>query len=485
MSELVVQAVSKSFGTLKALDSVSMTFDSGEIHAVLGENGAGKSTLMGVLSGFVTPDVGAVKLDGQDIPLGRAYECKRLGIEMIHQHFTLVPEFTVSENLALAKLDGLFQSVNTTKTAQPALEVGKSLGWELNGNSRTGTLSVGLQQRIEILKAISGTANVLIFDEPTAVLAPDEVDELFRVLRRLKEEGKIVVLIAHKLSEVLAVADRVSVLRLGKLVASAKRDEVSADQLAYWMVGDLPERSEHRELGVLKPGLSAESISILGDRGETAIDGISFTVSQGEILGLGGVDGNGQVELAEGLAQVRKINRGSLQWKGQPFDQSPPQIGYVPQDRQSDGLALSMSIQDNILVSGLKRPSLFWGPFIKIKAVNQWARELIKRFSIKVESPNDLVGSLSGGNQQKVVVSRILDNHPDLLIVVNPSRGLDIKATQFVHERILEARDAGAAVVLFSTDLDELYALSDRTMFLSRGHLIADNGAASLVGGTE
>ena len=483
MSELLVQNVSKRFGTLAALSDVSVRFVSGQIHAVLGENGAGKSTLMSVISGFMKPDQGDVSLDGRPLPLGRAYECKHLGIEMIHQHFTLVPEFTVAENLALSRLDRLAKTVDSKALAKKALDAGKALGWELDPIARTGRLPVGIQQRIEILKAISGEASVLIFDEPTAVLSPDEVEELFRVLRRLKDEGKIVILIAHKLSEVLSIADQITVLRLGQLVATENRKDVDGAKLAYWMVGEMPERAPHREIGHLKVGVTASHLSVLGDRKEIAVNDVSFEIGQGEIFGIGGVDGNGQVELAECLAQVRKPVTGALSWQGIPFDTLSPTLGYVPQDRQSDGLALGMTIQDNMLVSGLLRAELFRGPFLNIKAVKLWAQGLIQRFSIKAGSPKDLAGSLSGGNQQKVVVSRILDNNPLLLVVVNPSRGLDIKATQFVHEKILAARDAGASVALFSADLDELYALSDRTMFLSRGRLLEDLGATSLVGG--
>jgi len=457
---------------------------SGEIHAVLGENGAGKSTLMSVMSGFILPDKGEVLLDGRPIPLGRAHDCKRMGIEMIHQHFTLVPEFSVAENLTLANLDILYRFANPKVLSQPALAAGKALNWNLEPDVRTGRLSVGLQQRIEILKSISGSATVLIFDEPTAALAQDEIGELFRVLRRLKDEGKIVILIAHKLSEVLDIADRVTVLRHGKLIATAGRDEVDADKLAYWMVGEMPDKAPHRAIGVLREGVRAENLSVYGDRREKAINEISFEIRQGEILGIGGVDGNGQVALAEALARVRTVESGLLLWERSPFTSESPKLGYIPQDRQSDGLALDMTIQDNMLVSGMGRKELFRGPFVDSRAVTRWARSLIERFSIKAKSPLDLAGSLSGGNQQKVVVGRILDNNPAFLICVNPTRGLDIKATQYVHEMILEARDAGAAIALFSADLDELYALSDRTMYLSRGRLVEDLGAASVVGGT-
>jgi simple sugar transport system ATP-binding protein len=483
MPTLTVRNVTKRFGALTALSDVSAEFVPGEIHAVLGENGAGKSTLMSVISGFLSPDRGKVILDGKSIPIGRAHECKRTGIEMIHQHFTLVPEFTVEENLALARLDKLFRPANVRELGNPAIDMGARLGWKLDREAPTRRLSVGIQQRIEILKAIAGTASVLVFDEPTAVLSPDEVDELFRVLRRLKNEGKIVILIAHKLSEVLAIADRVTVLRHGHLVATSLRSEVDAEKLAGWMVGEIPAKLSSREHVALGEGARIERLTVLGDRGETAVNSLSFEIRRGEILGIGGVDGNGQVELAECLAQIRRSKTGSMTWSSGAFDSRSPKIGYIPQDRQSDGLALKMSVQDNMLVSGLSRAEFFKGPLIRARAVFQWARSLIERFSIKAGSPRDLVGSLSGGNQQKVVVSRTLDNKPELLVVVNPTRGLDIKATLFVHESILKARDGGAAIVLFSADLDELFALSDRTKFMSRGRLLDEAGAISVVGG--
>ncbi len=483
MSTLVVSQITKRFGSLLALDAVSLRFESGEIHSVLGENGAGKSTLMNVMAGFVKPDQGAVTLNGNPIPLGLAFACKRMGIEMIHQHFTLVPAFSVAENLALARLDRLNTIAETDEIAYKGLAIAKSLGWKMDAEAKTGDLSVGVQQRIEIIKAISGDADVLIFDEPTAVLAPDEVEDLFRVLRQLKEAGKCVILIAHKLSEVLAISDRVSVLRRGKLIATASIQDVDASTLANWMVGEMPPKRDRETLKESTEGFSVNSLTVLGDRKDVAVKSVSFSIRQREILGFGGVDGNGQVELAECLAQVRTSSSGSMTWLGQPVTQDEPRIGYVPQDRQSDGLALSMSIQDNMLVSGLDRPSLWKGNFIIRSAIWEWAKSLIKNYAIKAESPLDLAGSLSGGNQQKVVVSRTLDNHPPFLVVVNPGRGLDIKATDYVHEMILSARDGGAAVALFSTDLDELYKLSDRVLFMVGGKLVEDAGALSLVGG--
>lgn len=479
---LEVRNVVKRYGPVVALDDVSAAFSPGEIHAVLGENGAGKSTLMGVISGFAMPDRGAVEWDGKSIPLGRAFDCKRAGIEMIHQHFTLVPDFTVVENLALARLDGMWEASRVHERARPSLEAAKRLGWEVDPDAKVRTLPVGVQQRLEILKALGGEGKTLILDEPTAVLSPDEVEDLFRVLRQLRDEGRIVILIAHKLSEVLAIADRVTVLRKGRLVATAPRAEVDAATLAEWMVGEMPEAPEARQTSTGKVGLVVKGLGVQGDRGETAVRNVSFEVRQGEVLGIGGVDGNGQIELAEAIAGVRG-STGKREWDGRPIADSPARIGYVPQDRQTDGLAMGMSVEENLLIGNDRRTELARSGLLKRSAIHGWAEELIKRFEIRTPGPSQRIAGLSGGNQQKVVVSRTLDRNPELLVVVNPTRGLDIRASVFVHSRILEARDKGAAVLLISTDLDELTALSDRTLFLTRGEFATGSGAEALVGG--
>lgn len=478
---LHVENIVKRFGSLTALDNVSASFRPGEIHAVLGENGAGKSTLMGILSGFVVPDSGSVKLDGELVPVGRPFACKRTGIEMIHQHFTLVSEFSIAENFAMSRLPGLVGASNVTERSQPSLAAAARLGWEMEPGRKVSSLSVGAQQRVEILKALGGNARVIIFDEPTAVLSPDEVSDLFRVLRQLRDDGHVVILIAHKLSEVLSVADRVTVLRRGKWIASAPIAEVTERTLAEWMVGELPAPLPKRSESNLKRGVMAVDVSVLGDRGETAVRNVNFQIQRGEILGLGGVDGNGQLELAEALVGIRKVI-GSLLFESAAMDPAKARIAYVPQDRQHDGLAMGMSIEENLLITGHRKPELRSGPFLRFAKLNEWSKMLVKRFSVKANSPADRVAGLSGGNQQKVVVSRALDEQPDLLVVVNPTRGLDIRATEYVHSKILEARDGGAAVALFSTDLDEIYALADRVMFLSRGELIEDAGAESLFG---
>jgi general nucleoside transport system ATP-binding protein len=477
LAELVAEGITKRYGALTALDAVSVSFVSGEIHAVVGENGAGKSTFVGVLSGFVRPDSGRVALNSRDLPLGSAFSVKRLGVEMIHQHFTLVPALTVRENLALGRVTSLFRLLRPETLVAKAVEVAQRLGWSIDLDARVGDLPVGTQQRVEILKALGGDAEVLIFDEPTAVLAPEEVDELFAVLRKLRDDGKMVILIAHKLSEILSVADRVTVLRRGKKVASALISETNADEIAGWIVGDLEYRSN---LGVnltaaQGEGLSVRGLNVLGDRGNVAIDEISFEIARGEVLGFGGVDGNGQVELAEALAGVRPFT-GAVEFRDVP---DAAEVGYVPQDRQADGLALRMSIRDNLLITGHRDASLTTRGWLKSGAIESWSSALIQRFGIKARGPAQVVGGLSGGNQQKVVVSRALEKRRDLLVFVNPTRGLDLAATQFVHGQIREAQTAGTAVALITTDRDELFALSNRTVFLSKGKL-----TESLIGGS-
>ncbi|MBX7134260.1 MAG: ATP-binding cassette domain-containing protein [Fimbriimonadaceae bacterium] len=471
---LRAETVSKRFGNVTALADVSVDFAPGEIHAVLGENGAGKSTLMNVLGGFLKPDGGRVTLNGSPLPLGDPIGCRALGIEMVHQHFMLVPAFTVAENLALARLGGLGGALDVGKVAQKPLQIARELGWQIEPDARTADLPVGVEQRIEILKALAGNAQVLIFDEPTAVLSPDEVDDLFRVLRKLRDQGKAVILIAHKLSEVMAVADRVTVLRRGVKVAEARIGEVDERQLATWMVGELPDEQRPLLPSAEAVSLSIDRLVVKGDRGETAVQGVTFEVRQGEILGIGGVDGNGQIELAEALALVRPTFDGSI-------ERIAGEIGYIPQDRQVDGLALSMSLSDNLLIGGYPRSQFRIGPFLAPGRVRAWAEGLVHQFRIKVGRLADPVSSLSGGNQQKVVVARTLDAKPAVIIAVNPTRGLDIQAADAVHAELLDAARNGAAVVLFSTDLDELGAIASRTLFMSGGRL-AEDFAGALAG---
>ena len=478
---ICVRNVSKAFGPTLALDDVSLDFQPARIHAVIGENGAGKSTLMHVLGGFVRPDAGAVLLDGVSQPLGDPAAMRHLGIEMVHQHFTLAPALTVAESLALARMNRLAARLDIERLAQPALAIARELGWELDPRARTGTLPVGVRQRVEIVKALAGEeggrpGRVLVLDEPTAVLSPGEVEDLFRVIRNLRDAGRCIILIAHKLAEVLAVAEQIAVLRHGKLVAETTAASADQETLARWMVGELPpgqvkepSRREERRLVV-------KDLEVRGDRGEDAVRGVSFEVFAGEIFGIGGVDGNGQVELAEALAGIRSF-RGHLSVDAE-------EVAYIPPDRQLDGLALEMSVAENLLVRADLMPGLTWGPFLRSGTASRAVQELVREYDVRASSAGQPAGSLSGGNQQKIVVSRVLSRNPRMLVAVNPTRGLDFSATAFVHEKLLGAAASGSAVVLFSTDLDELAALCPRRVFMSGGRFAESVDAVGYVGGS-
>jgi simple sugar transport system ATP-binding protein len=552
---LAMQGIVKRYGPTLALNGVDFAVRAGEIHALLGENGAGKSTLMHVLSGLTHPDSGTIRLAGRVVRVPSPRAARALGIAMVHQHFALVPAFTVAENLALdapcqnfgLRASGV-RGFAAKQAAAPALQRAAALGWPFDPDARISDLSVGAQQRVEIVKALATEARLLIFDEPTAVLAGGEVEELFSVLRRLRDEGNAVILIAHKLAEILAVADHVTVLRRGHRVASCQVSETDARQLAAWMIGEaggphprplpqeqgrgdallsgLPQgspalwereepgsnseasgyggepaghgkqrpyapnalRTEKQEPTVPPPlflgeGLGvgalrgnsvfvATEIVVQGDRGEEAIRGLSLEVRGGEIFGIGGVDGNGQTELAEALVGLRPVVSGTLTWNGGPFRAGrAPTTGYIPQDRRRVGLAVTMTVEDNLLFEAVRSPEFRRGPFLKRKALRRLATDLIRTFDIRTSGAGLPVSALSGGNQQKVVVARALYAQPEWIVAVNPTRGLDIGATRFVHTQLRQARARGAAIVLISTDLDELAALADRAAILAGGHL--------------
>lgn len=468
---LRLDGISKTYGSIQALDQVSATCRAGTIHAIVGENGAGKSTLMQVVGGFAVPDEGRVDLEGNALPFGDPIRCRRAGIRMVHQHFMLVPSFTVWENLRLGFLD----SDSPDAAAEAALKAAAELGWTFERHATTASLPVGVQQRLEILKAIALESSVTILDEPTAVLTREEVSDLFVVLRRLRDKGRLILLIAHKVSEIREIADHVTVLRRGRVTLDGEMPQTSDEALVQAMVGEIPP-----ELSVTHPVsastvLELRGVSALGALGQRALDGIDLTIRQGEIVGIGGVDGNGQLELAEVIAGLRPLVSGSIR--------RPDRVAYIPQDRQRDGLALSLSVSENLLLGALDRPDLFAGPWLKTLAAKRWVSGVIARYDIKLETPQSLAGSLSGGNQQKVVAARAMDRHPELIVAANPTRGLDVQASRFVHQVMTEAASNGTAIVLISTDLDELALLAHRTLFLSRGKLSNEGSAKALVGG--
>jgi ABC-type uncharacterized transport system ATPase subunit len=462
--------VSKRFGSLEALKPLSMDFFPGEVYAVVGENGAGKSTLMNILGGFLAPSTGTMTLNGNGLPAGNPQKCRALGIEMIHQHFKLVPAFTVEENLRLSQLGVGENSIETIKAKAD------EFGWEIPWGSRIQDISVGIQQRVEILKSVATDPTVVIFDEPTAVLGIEEVAELIGFLRLLASRGKIVILIAHKIDEVLAASDRITVLRRGEHVGTMARAEVDSAKLVDMMIGGTVETlSTSTEEGVEGTGGSLEvrDLWVQDDYRQDAVKGLNFRVRKGAIVGIGGVDGNGQVELAEAIAGARDIRSGSIEFEGETFDWDQCYVGYVPQDRQSEGLAVNLSLIENMAVSALMN-----GQKYSNSEHLEKAKRLIDQYSIKAKSPKDLAKQLSGGNQQKVILARVLDQNPKILVVVNPTRGLDVKAAGFVHQKLVDAARNGAYVLVVTTDRDELFEISSEQWFMSRGKLFADEKEA-------
>lgn len=471
--------VSKRFDATVALDNVTIAFRPGEIHAVLGENGAGKSTLVSMLNGQLQPDRGEIRVEGAAVNLRSAADAQRYGISLVHQHFTLVPAFTVLENLALPFACRSNFILNERELASDAIEIAERLDWKLELDKRVASLSVGEQQRIEILKALASGSHAIMFDEPTSTLTREEIAELLKILRDLRESGRTVVLITHKLSEVMEVSDRVTVLRKGKVVVSdIETQNTTTEELAVWMVGESPPVPRHDRVAPNSRAKLSVSKLVVKDDARTVVDEVSFEVSGGEILGIGGLDGNGQVELAETIAGVRVPTSGRIRWTD-----SEMRVGYIPQDRQRDGLAPHMTIKENLLIEGHHDRSLCFGELLIPHRVRNWVHQLIEDYEIKARDEDAPAASLSGGNRQKIVVARVLSQNPNVIVAVGPTRGLDIRATQYVHDKLREARDRGAAVILFSTDFDELLDIADRVMFMSNGRLLEGGEIGKMMGG--
>jgi len=466
---LSVRSLRKRFGQLLALDGVSVDFAPGEVHAVVGENGAGKSTLVSHLAGFLLPDEGEILWDGSPLPSGDPLACRRLGISMVHQHFTLVDALTVLENVALAS--GLGGTVDRRVFEAKIGELLRRYGWELDVHARVDSLSVGQKQKLEILKALWRDGKVLILDEPTATLSDGEVDELFRLLRDLAARGMTVILIAHKLREVLAVADRITVLRSGRLVRTVARSEADEQALSRWMVGEVPPMEVAQIPPRAEPRIVIRDLRVKDDDGRLRVQGVSLEVRPGEIVGITGVDGNGQLELAEAVVGIRRPEAGEVLIDGISVGRHTEEIGYVPQDRHRHGLALSMTISENVLVGLRGRRRFFRGPILLVGRFHSHVQGLVERFGIACRGPNQIVRDLSGGNQQKVVLARALEPFPRVLVAVDPTRGLDVRATMAVHNALLSAARGGAAVLLISGSREEVAALAHRASRISLGRL--------------
>lgn len=473
--------ITKHFGTVHALENVDFTVAEGEIHSLLGENGAGKSTLMNVLYGMLQCDKGEIYIHGQPVTIKHPSQAINLGIGMVHQHFMLTPVMTVTENVIIGSepVNGPFVDYRTAQ--RKVQEMIDKYGFGIDANAKVQTLSVGEQQRVEILKALYRGANILILDEPTAVLTPQEVQELFVVLRDLKAAGKSIIIITHKLKETAAIADRLSVLRSGVMINTGiDTTNCSINDLALMMVGrkvDLTftRRSENISdvaFEVKNLNLTVKDVPVLKD--------IALQLRKGEILGIAGIEGNGQTELVEVLTGLRKPDTMELYKDGQRLQGNAADfisagVGHIPEDRQTRGLVAQMSIEDNVIL-GYHRTAKFNNKGVrKAAAIREFADEKMKEYLVKAENIHTHCSALSGGNQQKVVIARVFSEDPDVLIVSQPTRGVDVGAQEFIHTRLLDLRDQGKAVLLLSADLDEVRRLSDRVAVIYDGRIVAES----------
>jgi len=474
-----MQGITKSFPGVLANDDVTVKLRKGEVLALLGENGAGKSTLMSILFGLYKADSGRILLRGKEVHVANPNVANELGIGMVHQHFKLVHNFTVTENivLGLEPVKGLV--VDLKSAAERIARLSETYGLNVDPWARIEDITVGMQQRVEILKMLYRDAEVLIFDEPTGVLTPQEIDDLMGIMRNLKAEGKSILLITHKLKEIKAIADRCTVLRRGKVVGTVEVADTDEARMAEMMVGrqvSFTVDKKPREAGEVV--LDIEALNVLSSRKSLAVKDLSLQVRYGEILGLAGVDGNGQTELVEALTGLRKAQSGSIRLKGVDVTNATVRarirsgMAHIPEDRQRRGLVLDYSMEDNLVLEVYGLPPYSRGGFLDRKAIRGHAEELMEAFDVRAgEGAQAHARMLSGGNQQKAIVGREIDHDPDLLIAVQPTRGLDVGSIEYIHKRLVEQRDHGKAVLLVSLELDEIMDLSDRIAVISHGSI--------------
>jgi ABC-type uncharacterized transport system ATPase subunit len=484
---LELRGITKRFGAVIANDSIDLTVAPGEIHALLGENGAGKSTLMNVLFGLYQPDAGEILIDGKPVKFAGPGDAIAAGIGMVHQHFMLIPVFTVAENIMLGHEDvsGPFGRLSRRKAAASVRELSQRYGLDVDPDALVEDLSVGLQQRVEILKALTRNAGVLILDEPTAVLTPREIDDLIRVMQELRAGGTSIVFITHKLREVKAIADRITVIRRGRVVGEAPVDAPELE-LASMMVGrDVQLVVDKTPANPGPVALELSGLSVADDRGQVTVDGIDLQVRAGEIVALAGVQGNGQEELVEALLGLRVPSAGSIRLHGRELvGQTPHQIlnsgvGFVPEDRQHDGLIGSLTVAENLILDRSDSDEFSNGPMLLLGAIRRNAQARVEEFDIRPPEVAAPASTLSGGNQQKVVLAREMSRPLSLLIASQPTRGVDVGAQEFIHKRIVAERDGGTPVVIVSTELDEVLALADRIAVMYRGKIIGELPAGS------
>lgn len=471
--------ITKEFGNFKANDGINLSIRKGEVHALLGENGAGKSTLMNILSGLLEPTSGEIKINGETVKITSPNVANQLGIGMVHQHFMLVGKFTVTENIMLGKEISHSGYINIKKAQKKVQELSDHYKLSVNPNALVRDISVGMEQRVEILKTLYRGADILIFDEPTAVLTPQEIDELIQIMRQLTLEGKSIILITHKLDEIKQVADRCTVIRRGKSIDTVDVDKVSTQNLADMMVGrqvqfkTVKEPSNPKEVV-----LDIEHLTVKDSRNVTVVDDLDLSIRGGEIIGLAGIDGNGQSELIQAITGLRSVTTGSIKIKDVDITNQSPRfitesgVGHIPEDRQKYGLILQLPLDKNMVLESYYKAPFSKHGILNDQAITEYAKHLIDEFDVRTTSEKSIAGSLSGGNQQKAIIAREVDKNPDLLIAAQPTRGLDVGAIEYIHKRLIEQRDQGKAVLLMSFELDEIFNLSDKIAVMYDGKIV-------------
>jgi simple sugar transport system ATP-binding protein len=479
LTSIELRAIVKRFPGVTANDGVTFEVHAGEVHALLGENGAGKTTLMRILYGLYQPDGGEIRIDGQPVTIHSPADSIRQGIGMVHQHFMLVPTLTVAENVALGLPSSRGTILDTDRVADRIRDLAKAYGLQVDPRALVWQLSVGEQQRVEILKALYRGAAALILDEPTAVLTPKEVDELFLTLRRMAAEGHALIFISHKLHEVLAISDRVTVLRNGRVVETLTTRSTNRQELARRMVGrEVLLRVERPPVELGRTRLRVEDVTVIGDRGLPSVRGASLEVRSGEILGIAGVSGNGQRELADALAGLRRTTQGRIHmdeaditaWN--PVHRIREGLAYIPEERMRDGVIKELSVEENLMMEDHGQPPFARGIFLDFRRIARHCDELIQGFEIKTPSRATPLRNLSGGNIQKLILARELSRQPGVLIAAQPTRGVDIGSTEYIHRRLIDQRARGTATLLISEDLDEVRNLSDRIAVMYEGRIM-------------